>query len=1280
MLSLSHVTAAQAENYYEKDDYYTQDLLIESGPKPAQLNSSWYGNGAETLGLTGEIQPAAFKELLRGNDLSGNCLHGRPIDLDKHRAATDYTFSAPKSVSIAGLIQQDTRVIDAHDQAVATALSILESRYAQARISSPEGRRRIGTGNITAAVFRHETSREQDPQLHSHCVVINTTQLADGTWRSLSNEEVISNQKLLGEIYQNELAYQLRQLGYGIEAKANGQFELTGYGQPLLDTFSTRSQQIKDYIQQWGQRQAGGAPVNAKQKKEATLKTRKSKQVVPREVLRSAWSQAVQAESLSLPPVPISPRDLSEPSRESGVNGIVNSTVNAGERQAGFQTVPTESPPLVLAFATRDGSEQSRESAVNAVVNATVHAGEREAVFRRSKIERFALEHHLGQQRFSDLTRAIDQNTQLIPVDDNQTRYTTQAAIDRERDTLRLVNAGKQQVNAIVNAAEMAELINVNPTLTQGQRQAIELSLTTHDQVIAWQGVAGSGKTYSLKLVAEQSERNGYIVQGLAPSAEAAAVLGQEAGIPGNTVASWLNTQADLDSLLGKEIWIVDEAGLLSTKDAHALLLKATQQRARVILVGDTRQLSAVEAGNPFKSLQMGGISTAYLDESLRQKTQDLREAVALMAAGQAVESLEKLEQTGAIQEIPDQHERLAQITHDFLSLPQPDRHKTLILAGTNQERLMLTAHIRQALQTEGNLGPDALPLQSLRPKNLTTAQADYAQNYAVGDVLIPGKTYQRQGLEKSQAYRVMSINFDENQLVVQAGAGPILKIDPAHCQRKQVYEVQTLPIGIGDHLRWTKNDRNSGTRNGQIFTIDQLDKAGNAQVRDTAGNVAQLNLNGYQHIDYAWVSTTYGSQGKTAERVLAALDHTTSQESLYVTISRAKQQLTLYTHDQSELRRLAQVSRSKANASDYIPLFKVVPTHAQTPQNHQNRPSDDRRATGERIGKRLAASLSAGLPGAQHLDPGQLGVSAAVSQLSRSAKQLNRTLAAVSGPARDAADPAPPDLDRIAAELGIQIHAERLGQAVRAADAVLHQVEHTVDAQHQFAAANLHLLSQLESAARRRSRVLTPTEFKALAPRRRPTTRDYQSLWQHYSQGIRSQNPEHLTSLVGLKALADGQRPATVEQMFLTGSPRTQALLTTYSMGQIRPAVMAKVRYLTVVAAAQRDIRQASAPEIAYYQQCYQQNLPEFQFLGPLERDVRIAEAGFNSDHSNLRGVVKVLCQSPEMQRLAPDTAQEHLVSVLETLKQRYRERVQTQLSHPQKQQRQTSQGLEIE
>jgi conjugative relaxase-like TrwC/TraI family protein len=331
---------------------------------------------------------------LHGKDPQGNCLYARSINLAKHRAATDYTFSAPKSVSIAGLIQQDHRVIDAHDQAVKTALSILESRYAQARITTEEGRLHIHTSNITAAIFRHETSREQDPQLHSHCVVINTTQIADGTWRSLSNEEVIGNQKLLGEIYQNELAYRLRQLGYEIEPKANGQFEMKGYEQRSLDTFSTRTQQIEAYIQRWEQEleKTGGAPLTAQQKKQATLNTRKRKQIIPRDVLMRGWDQAIQTQGLTLPTIP---------------------------------------------QADKDVREQSQYNAAIAAQNGIQHAAEREAVFRRSKVERFALENHLGQQSFADLEEAIAQHPELLRTDPTHDKYTTQTAVHRELDTIR---------------------------------------------------------------------------------------------------------------------------------------------------------------------------------------------------------------------------------------------------------------------------------------------------------------------------------------------------------------------------------------------------------------------------------------------------------------------------------------------------------------------------------------------------------------------------------------------------------------------------------------------------------------------------------------------------------------------------------------------------------------------------------------------------------------------------------------------------------------------------
>ncbi|EDX82503.1 hypothetical protein S7335_1207 [Synechococcus sp. PCC 7335] len=301
MLSYANISAAQAESYYEKDDYYTKgDPGIES-------DTQWQGKGATVLGLEGTVDAEVFKQLLHGKRPNGASLHSTYIDPKKHRAATDYTFSAPKSVSIAALIQKDKRVIAAHDQAVTTALTVLENRYAQTRVRRGPGiRERVNTNNIIAATFRHEMSREQDPQLHTHCVVINSTQLESSKWQSLSNDEIVANQKLLGEIYQNELAVQLRQLGYEIERRGNGLFECQGYDQQLLRLFSTRSQQIEQYIERWEAtlKDNGGKPLHAAQKKRATLATRVHKRSVPREVLLSGWEDAIAAEEMQLPAIP----------------------------------------------------------------------------------------------------------------------------------------------------------------------------------------------------------------------------------------------------------------------------------------------------------------------------------------------------------------------------------------------------------------------------------------------------------------------------------------------------------------------------------------------------------------------------------------------------------------------------------------------------------------------------------------------------------------------------------------------------------------------------------------------------------------------------------------------------------------------------------------------------------------------------------------------------------------------------------------------------------------
>jgi len=290
MLSARNLSAAQAETYYMKEDYYS----TEETAHPTQ----WVGKGAAVLGMSGAVNPQGFSQLLAGKSPDGQSLTGRAIDPEKRRAATDFTFSAPKSVSIAALVQQDKRVLEAHHQAVSKALSVLEERYTQTRISTSTGRQKLATGNLIAAVFTHSTSREAEPQLHSHCVVMNATQLPDGRWFSVSNEAAIANQKLLGQIYQNELAIALKQQGYQIEPKAHGQFELKGYSPELLKTFSTRRQQILKLIEEW---EATGAANTRALREMATLMSRKRK---PKEVeaglVQRGWNALVQLKGLEL--------------------------------------------------------------------------------------------------------------------------------------------------------------------------------------------------------------------------------------------------------------------------------------------------------------------------------------------------------------------------------------------------------------------------------------------------------------------------------------------------------------------------------------------------------------------------------------------------------------------------------------------------------------------------------------------------------------------------------------------------------------------------------------------------------------------------------------------------------------------------------------------------------------------------------------------------------------------------------------------------------------------
>ncbi|HBT7500666.1 TPA: conjugative relaxase, partial [Klebsiella pneumoniae] len=268
MLSFSQVkSAGSAGNYYtEKDNYYVIGSMEER----------WQGKGAELLGLEGKVDKQVFTELLQGKLPDGSDLTRIQDGVNKHRPGYDLTFSAPKSVSMLAMLGGDKRLIDAHNRAVTVALNQVES-LASTRVKKDGVSETVLTGNLIIARFNHDTSRAQDPQIHTHSVVINATQNGD-KWQTLASdtvgktgfsETILANRIAFGKIYQNSLRADVESMGYKtVDAGRNGMWEMEGVP---VESFSTRSQEL---------REAAGPDASLKSRDVAALDTRKSKEAI----------------------------------------------------------------------------------------------------------------------------------------------------------------------------------------------------------------------------------------------------------------------------------------------------------------------------------------------------------------------------------------------------------------------------------------------------------------------------------------------------------------------------------------------------------------------------------------------------------------------------------------------------------------------------------------------------------------------------------------------------------------------------------------------------------------------------------------------------------------------------------------------------------------------------------------------------------------------------------------------------------------------------------------
>ena len=628
-------SAGQGVSYYERDGYYAKD-------DPAHKEASaWAGKGAQTLNLSGAVEPQSFEKILEGYvpDGSGRRLgkRGREGSIH-HRPGRDLTLSAPKSVSLAALVGGDRRIVAAHDQAVKRTLAWVEKHVLETRVMDAESKtmvRRRGQ-KMVAATFRHDTSRNLDPQLHTHAVIANILQGEDGKWRTMANEKLYRSKMLIGALYRSELAKELKGLGYGLyKTHADGRFEIRGVSREVVEAFSTRRAEIQKAMHERGLEKSGDNPALAAR---AALMTRAYKRHVDHDALRAVWDR--QAEYLGF-----------------DARGLAD---EAMQRRAGTD---------LLRVGLGDGSpetlvtEQGRPVSVaeRAVDWAVSHLSEREAVFARTDVLAASMAYRPGEVSIEDAERmiqALEQSGALhaanVPVPGES--LTTDKAVAQEMETIGLMAVGQDKSRPVMRNWRVVPLLH-RGRLTFGQQEAVKLILSSKDRVVGVQGYAGTGKTTMLDRARVLAARKGYRMMGLAPSASAAKTLGSEAGIETETLQRFLARNAGVAAgrltrtgqkrmrkAFRKTVLVVDEGSLASTVQARDLLTIANKLRIpRVVLVGDRKQLDAVDAGKPFEQLQKAGMKSAVLDEILRQKDEKLKEAVRASLAGNVKEAFEKL-------------------------------------------------------------------------------------------------------------------------------------------------------------------------------------------------------------------------------------------------------------------------------------------------------------------------------------------------------------------------------------------------------------------------------------------------------------------------------------------------------------------------------------------------------------------------------------------------------------------------------------------------------------
>jgi len=844
-------------------EYFAQSLKREDYYSEGQeVRGDWNGVAAEKLGLAGAVTQKTFDSLC-DNKIPGTDERLTQRNKSNRTVGYDFNFHCPKSVSVAYEFTRDECILDAFKLSVSKTMREIESEI-KTRVRKNGADENRTTGNMAWAEFVHFTARPvngiPDPHLHAHCYAFNTTwDDVEKKWKAGQFRDLKADAPYFEAGFHARFAGRLAELGYRIERTAKG-WELAGVPQRVLDEFSKRTEQVEQKAKELG-------ITSAKQKDGLAALTRERKQKdIEKSDLRELWDKRISAD---------------ERQAIQNVRNAVAATPKISEMKA-------------MDFAVQ-------------------HCYERTSIVTDKELLRHALRFGVGDVDVERVKRQLLRDEFIAENASGQQWLTTKDVLAEEKRLIDYVQDGKGRFKPFGSGKYQFE----NPKLSDEQRNAVLHVLQSTDRVTAIRGGAGTGKTTMMREAVAGIESTGQKVFTFAPSAEASrGVLRTDAGFANaETVEALLQNQKLQQQVRGQVIWI-DEAGLLSVRTLARVADLADKENCRIILSGDTAQHRAVERGDALRILEKhAGLKAAELTEIRRQKAAAHKAIVADLRAGNLDHAFKQLDRLGMLRELDagDRHEALAT---DYTAAVSNGK-SALVISPTHAEGERVTREIRTKLKIARKLGADEREFVQLKNLQWTEAQRADAPNYHAGQVV----QFHQNAAGFRRGERVTVKTREEHGVSVERQNGETASLPLGQATRFQVYESRNIALTAGDRIRITQNGFTKDKHrlnNGDLKQIKGFTPDGD--IRLANGWVVSKD---YGNLTHGYCLTSYSSQSKGVDCVFVAESsesfRAAGREQFYVSASRFKEALTIYTDDKHQLLEAVRKSSHRPSAMDLV-------------------------------------------------------------------------------------------------------------------------------------------------------------------------------------------------------------------------------------------------------------------------------------------------------------------------------------------------------------------------